>query len=106
MRTLLVLALLCSFLSCQRAEMTTLTEGEVANILLDLTISDQVISLHQPHERDSIREELMSSLLKIYDVERSELDSTLNIYMSDFERFERVSAIVKTKMDSLLREEK
>ena len=106
MRTLLVLALLSSFLSCQRAEMTTLTEGEVANILLDLTISDQVISLHQPHERDSIREELMSSLLKIYDVERSELDSTLNIYMSDFERFERVNAIVKTKMDSLLREEK
>lgn len=105
MRDVFVTLLLLSLLSCQQAEMKTLSEAEMANVLLDLTISDQVITLHQPHERDSIREALMNNLLKIHNLERNELDSNLVTYMSDFERYGHVNDIVKGKLDSLLKEE-
>ncbi len=105
MRYLIAGLLLLSFIGCQRSEMKILTEDEVANVLVDLTISDQVITLHHVHERDSIRELLMESLLKIHDLDRAELDSNLYIYMSDFERFAKVNEVIQAKIDSLLLEE-
>ncbi len=77
----------------------------MAAIMLDLTVSDQVITLHQPHERDSIREVLINNVLEIHDLERSELDSNLVLYMSNFELYGDVAEIVKSKLDSLLKEE-
>lgn len=105
MRYIIACLLLLASMSCEQSEMKILTEDEVANVLVDLTISDQVISLHHVHERDSIREVLMESLLKIHDLDRAELDSNLYIYMSDFERFAKVNEVMQAKIDSLLQEE-
>lgn len=105
MRYIIACLLLLASVSCEQSEMKILTEDEVANVLVDLTISDQVISLHHVHERDSIREVLMESLLKIHDLDRAELDSNLYIYMSDFERFAKVNEVMQAKIDSLLQEE-
>ncbi len=102
MRYIFCLVIVCSSLACHKSEIKILTEEKISDVLVDLTVSDQVINLHQPHERDSIREVLMQSLLKIHDLERSELDTNLYIYMSDFERFSRINKNVMSRIDSLI----
>ena len=106
MRYSVLVILLVHLISCQQSGMKVLSEEEITNVLVDLTLSDQVIALYQPHERDSIREKLMTSLLKIHNLKKEELDSNLYIYMSDFDRFENINEKMKTKLDSLLQEQK
>ena len=73
----------------------------MADILLDIAISDQMINSHLPTERDSVRIVIRENLLKVHNLGHQELDTNLYIYMSDYDAFDEVLDIMIAKNDSL-----
>lgn len=69
--------------------------------MADLTFADQVLNIYEPEERDSIRSVLTESLLKIHNISKSDLDTNLYLYMSDFEKFGPLTDLMLQKYDSL-----
>ena len=70
--------------SCGPRHDMLIPEEEMSQILMDITIADEVLKLYPPAQRDSMRTVLTESLLKIHKLDRSELDTNLYLYTSDF----------------------
>lgn len=96
-----VLLISCLLPSCQRSSDLLIEEEKAAQIFADITFADQIINLHGPEDRDSIRELLTQSLLKIHDLTPEELDTNLYLYMSDFDRFSDLTNLMIAKYDSI-----
>ncbi len=88
-RYLVLVFLLLIGSSCGSKNTTQLTENEMSQVVLDITAADEIMRLHPPDQRDSVRELLIQSLLKIHNLDRAALDTNLYLYTSDFERFAR-----------------
>lgn len=97
----LILVGLIYLTSCVHKAEPTINDEEMSDLLLDMMLADEVVRLHPPQERDSVRNVLTQSLLKIHDLDRSELDSNLYLYMSDFQSFGRAIELTTTKTQSL-----
>jgi len=69
--------------------------------MVDISLADQIINLHSPEDRDSVRIVLTESLLKIHDTTREELDTNLYIYMSDFQEFNKLTDGMRDRYDAL-----
>ena len=89
-------------MSCADRSVKTIEREKAALIFSDIALADQVINLHDPLDRDSIREVLIESLLKIHDISRSELDTNLYLYMSDLNEFGPLSDRMVKRFESLL----
>lgn len=73
----------------------------MADIMTDITLADKIVNYHMPDERDSIKEILRKSLLKVHNVSQTELDTNLYLYMTNIERMESLLEVMKLKSDSL-----
>lgn len=73
----------------------------MASIMTDVALSDQIINSYPAHQKDSMRIVLRESLLKIHNISRTELDTNLYFYMSDFAEFEKVLNLMVAKNASM-----
>ena len=97
----LIFLFLFFIIQCKEEAETTLSKEKMAEVLLDIAISDQIINVHSPDERDSMRVILKESLLKVHNLSDTELESNLYLYMSDFDAFDEVLDLMITKNDTL-----
>jgi len=98
----LLLVWLSYFLvQCGHNQPVELNKEEMSDLLLDITVADQILLQYPASERDSIREIITQSLLKIHDLDRSELDTNLYLYMSDFEVFGETIKLMADKTKTL-----
>jgi len=63
---------------------------KMAIIMADLHLTDKMVREFPHVERDSIRELLEKSLLKVHSVTQDELDFNLYLYQSDYETYEKL----------------
>ncbi len=86
---------------CRKSEDIHIEEEKMVAILADLNISDQIIRRYPAIYRDSIREVLTQSLLKIHDITQDQLDTNLYLYQIDLERYKDVSEKVVRHLESM-----
>ncbi len=102
MKRLFLFLLLGVLISCGADEVKIMEKDKFVNVMTDLAYSEVIINLYKPQERDSIRKLITESLLKIHDLERSELDTNLYIYMSDFEKMDQVTQTMIERYDKTM----
>lgn len=88
-------------LGCHQSAKPSIPMEKMADIMLDIGIADQVILLHLPDSRDSVRKLLQSGLVGVHDYSIEEIDSNLYLYMIDLDRFDKLLKMVESKSDSL-----
>lgn len=77
--------------SCSQKDIKRLPQDEAAVLFLDVGLADQIVGLHPPEERDSVKAVLVESLLKIHKLSQEELEANFYLYMSDFEAFDELT---------------
>lgn len=92
--------LFISIVSCT-AGYDHIPEEKMIDILVDMHLSDQIIRKYDPVDRDSIREELSKTLLKVHNVTQEQLDTNLYIYQYDLTSYKDMTIKVVQKLDSL-----
>lgn len=73
----------------------------MADIFVDIGLADQVVLLHLPDKRDSVRAILKNGIIRIHDLPEEEIDANLNYYMTDLDKFKELLILVESKTDSL-----
>lgn len=73
----------------------------MSQVMMDVILADEVLRLYPPEARDSIREVLTESLLKIHNIDRSDLDTNLYLYTNDFENFDMTIKNITEKTTAL-----
>lgn len=76
-------------------------EEKMIDIIVDMHLSDQIIRKYDPVDRDSMREELSKTLLKVHNVTQEQLDTNLYIYQYDLTSYRDMTIKVVQKLDSL-----
>jgi len=85
-RYLILILVVLIGISCDSKNNRQLPEDKMSELMLDIAIADEIIRLYPPNDRDSMRNVLTQSLLKIHKLDRSDLDTNLYLYTRDFER--------------------
>lgn len=96
---LLFIVVLCAQ-GCERDDDILIPEDKMVDVIADLNLSDQIIRKYPAVYRDSIRELLTQSLLKIHNLTQEQLDTNLYLYQLDLERYRRVSENVLRKLEA------
>ncbi len=78
-----------------------LSKDKMTDVMVDISIANQVVNMYNPEDRDSIRILLTQSILKVHNLTQTELDTNIYLYMSDFEKFRPLSEEMIQKFDSL-----
>lgn len=87
--------------SCEGEKSPTIDEQHMSLILSDLILADHFLRQFPRVQQDSVRKELMESLLKIHNMSRSELESNLYLYSLDYDRYEYLIKGMVARYDSL-----
>lgn len=100
---LVVIVMAFFFVQCQD-EIELIPEEKMIDIMIDMSVSEQILRKYDPVYRDSIQQVLMKTLLKIHDVTQEQLDTNLYIYQSDLNGFKDLTQKMVEKMQSIQEE--
>lgn len=98
----LMVIFLYSLMSCGSGDIKVLEQDKMVDIMTDLMYAEDIINLYGPAARDSIRILVTQSLLKIHDLDRSELDTNLYLYQTDFKKMEGITKAMLDKYDKAI----
>lgn len=101
MKVTILLLLMLSIGSCSENPYPSVDEDQMVVIMSDMAMADNIIRLYPTSMRDSIRIELMESLLKIHNLTKTELDTNLYLYSVDVDRYEGMVKKMIIRYDSL-----
>ena len=87
-------------LSC-KSRQPTIPMDKMVDIFVDIGVAEQVMLLHLPDKRDSVRAVLKESILKVHDISEDEIEVNLELYTTDLERFDELLKRVEKKTESL-----
>lgn len=94
------LLILMISVSCQEKEVL-LAEDKMIDIFVDLYIADEVILNYNIRERDTIRNLLTQTLLKIHNISQQELDTNIYLYQLDTEKMKRLTPLIKQRLEDM-----
>jgi|GEM_PF-1795707 len=102
MRSILIICIVGLCLSsCADNKVEMVPEDKMAIIMSDLLLADYTMRQYQTGIRDSVKSELMKSLLKVHRLTRAELDTNLYLYSVDYDKYEHLLELVEGRLDSL-----
>lgn len=78
-----------------------LPEEKMTALLVDMNVADLIVRKYPLPYRDSVRDLLTQSLLKIHDVSRDELDTNLYLYQLYPEKYKRVTQLTLDQLEDL-----
>ena len=97
----LAFLLLFNLSGCERQEILMIEEEKMVEVLVDLSLKDQIVRRHPVFNRDSISNLLTQQLLIIHNISQEQLDTNLYLYQFDLVKHARISEKVIKKLEDL-----
>ena len=97
----IIMLSLLTMISCQGNSVKVLPEAKMEVLMADLILADYTIRQFPVRIRDSVRDELMKTLLEIHNLTQTELDTNVYIYATDYSKQEHIIKRLDARYDSL-----
>ena len=100
-RYALFIMMVCLSSACVNEDLKLVSEEKMSVIMTDLMLADYTLRQYPVGMRDSLKGELMKSLLKVHKLTEAELDTNLYHYSVDYEKYQHLLEVVEVRLDSL-----
>ena len=96
------LYLIIGMISCMDSQpKPTISYDRMVELRADLFIAEEIVREYPVALKDSMNIVLTESLLKVYNLTQTELDSNIYLYETDYETYQKLLKDVKVRLDTI-----